>query len=44
MPERKVYRDAGDGKFITKREADGRPKETVVKETVKYPPPPKRKK
>lgn len=36
MPQRKIGRDAGSGKFIPVKEAQQKPKTTVV-ETVKTP-------
>ncbi len=36
------YRDAGDGQFIKKREAEARPRETV-KEQIPLPKKPKKK-
>lgn len=40
-PSRTAYRDAVDGQFITKREAERNPRESV-KEKVPLPTPPKR--
>lgn len=39
MATRTVYRDSGDGKFITKREFDKRPPNTVEREKVRVPSP-----
>lgn len=39
---RKIGRDAGDGRFIPVREAERRPKTTVV-ETIKVPKKPTKK-
>ena len=40
--EKKVVRDAGDGRFVPKKEAERRPKETVT-ETVPVRKPAKKK-
>lgn len=42
MPNRKIGRDAESGQFIPVREAERRPKTTTV-ETIKTPPPSKKK-
>lgn len=42
MATRKIGRDAGNGKFISVKAAQARPKTAVV-ETIKVPPKPKGK-
>lgn len=38
-----VHRDSGTGEFITEKEFNRRKPDTVEKERVKLPPPPKKK-
>jgi hypothetical protein len=42
-PQKTVYRDAGDGQFITKKEYEKAKPNTVTKEKVPVPPPKKGK-
>jgi hypothetical protein len=35
QPRRTAYRDSDNGQFITKREADNRPKKEVEKERIR---------
>lgn len=38
----KRYRDAGNGQFLTDQKAKQMPKDRVVRETIKSPPPKKK--
>jgi hypothetical protein len=42
-PQKTVYRDDGDGKFITKKEYERADPRTVTKEKVPVPQPSKKK-
>lgn len=43
MAKKEVYRSADDGRFMSKQDAKRTDPKTWVKETIKTPPPPKKK-